>query len=68
MLYHGNMRYYTVKEVAKLLNLSYIGTRSLIQSGKLEAVNVGCGKDKIWRISEEQLSRFININLNKKEK
>jgi len=61
------MRYYTVKEIAKLLNLSYLGTRSLVQSGKIEAVNVGCGKDKIWRISEEQLNRFINNNLNKEK-
>ena len=61
------MRYYTVKEIAKLLNLSYVGTRSLIQSGKLEAVNVGCGQDKIWRVSEEQLNRFINVNLNKEK-
>lgn len=61
------MKYYTVKEIAKLLNLSYIGTRSLVESRKIEAVNVGCGKTKIWRISEEQLNRFINNNLNKEK-
>lgn len=59
------MRYYTVKEIAKLLGLSYIGARALVENQKIEAVNVGCGKTKIWRISEEQLSRFINNNLNK---
>lgn len=68
MIFHFDMRYYTVKEIAKLLQLSYIATRTLIQKGKIQALNVGAGQDKIWRISESELERFIKNNLNIKEK
>lgn len=70
MIYHGNMRYYNVREVATMLSLSYGYVRMLIEAGKLEAVNVGLRSEKIWRISEAELERFkkTNSNINKGEK
>lgn len=46
---------YTVEEVAKMLKVSHMTVRRLIESGDLEAFKVG----NQWRIKHEALDRFM---------
>jgi excisionase family DNA binding protein len=56
------MKYYSVKEVAAILGLSYSFVRFLILNKRLEAIDVGCGKERIWRVSNTELERFRKDN------
>lgn len=64
MIYLGDMKYYTVKQVAEILGLSYAYVRLLIQNKRIEAIDVGYKSERIWRISEAELERFKNDNSN----
>jgi len=48
-------QYYSPEEIAKRFNLKPGTVRSWINQGKLKAVKLG----NLWRISEEELQRFI---------
>ena len=48
--------FYTVEQVAKILQLEEVTIRRHINAGKLEAVKIG----KVWRISEEALQKLID--------
>jgi len=54
--------FYTVEQVAKLLQVHWQTVLNYIKSGKLEAVKLGRG----YRISQEALDRFIKQNTSKK--
>ena len=47
-------KYFTVKEVAKRLDVTEDWIRDLIQSKQLKAVKVGK-----WRVAPEELKRFL---------
>ncbi len=46
---------YTIEEVAKMLKVSQMTVRRLIDEGELEAFKVG----NQWRITKEALDRFM---------
>ena len=48
-------KFYTVKEVADLLQIHWQSVLTYIKNGKLEAVRLGKG----YRISETALQKFI---------
>lgn len=48
-------KYFTIKEIAKLLKVSYITIFRWIHAGKLIAVKAG----KQYRIKESQLNKFL---------
>ena len=50
-----NYKFYTVQEVADILQVHWQSVLTYIKSGKLEAVKLGKG----YRISETALQRFI---------
>lgn len=50
-------RFYTITDVAEMLNISVSATRSLIHSGDLPAIQIG-GK-QAWRIEASELEAFI---------
>jgi len=52
-------KYFTVKEVAKRLDVTEDWIRDLIQSKQLKAVKVGK-----WRVAPEELKRFIESRSN----
>lgn len=58
------MKYYTVKQAAEILAVSYAFMRLLVESGEIEAANVGRGKEKIWRISEEAIQKYMKKKSN----
>jgi excisionase family DNA binding protein len=58
------MKYFTAKQVAEILGVSYIYVRTLIQKKRIEAIDVGCGAERIWRIPDTELERFKKDNSN----
>jgi len=52
-------KYFTVREVAKRLDVTEDWVRDLIQSKQLKAVKVGK-----WRVDPEELKRFIVARTN----
>jgi excisionase family DNA binding protein len=46
----------TVKQVADRLSVSPSKVRQLIDAGQLVAVDIGLGRNKLYRISEESLA------------
>jgi excisionase family DNA binding protein len=52
-------KYFTVREVAKRLDVTEDWVRDLIQSKQLKAVKVGK-----WRVAPEELKRFIKSRSN----
>jgi excisionase family DNA binding protein len=53
-----NNSFYTVEQVADLLQVHWQTVLNYIKSGKLEAVKLGRG----YRISKENLDQFISTN------
>lgn len=49
------------EEVSEMLKVAYLTVYRWIQAGKLKAVKAG----KQYRISKEQLDKFLNINNDK---
>ena len=56
------MKLYSVKEVAAMMGVSYSFVRFLILNKRLEAIDVGCKKERIWRVSDSELERFKKDN------
>lgn len=60
-------KYFTILEVAEILNCNHYSVRRLIESGKLKAHRVDNGRNengrKTLRISQEQLDEFLNNSL-----
>lgn len=55
--------FYTVEQVAELLQVHWQTVLNYIKGGKLEAVKLGRG----YRISSDALDNFIKQNSSKKE-
>jgi excisionase family DNA binding protein len=54
------MKYHSPEEIAKMFNLQAQTVRLWIRQGKLKAVKLG----GLWRISEEELQRFVEAGQN----
>lgn len=54
----NNNEFYTVEQVAELLQVHWQTILNYIKSGKLKAVRLGKG----YRISKESLDSFIKMN------
>ncbi|MDD2672084.1 MAG: helix-turn-helix domain-containing protein [Syntrophales bacterium] len=52
-------KYFTVKEVAKRLDVTEDWVRDLIQSKQFKAVKIGK-----WRVDPEELKKFIQARTN----
>ncbi len=62
------MKFYTIKEVAHILNVCTKTVISLIRDGKLQAVEIG-GTERIsFRVYEKELDRFMAENAEKYRK
>lgn len=57
-------KFYTVQEVADLLQIHWQSVLTYIKNGKLEAVKLGRG----YRISEPALQKFIADHSTRKKK
>jgi excisionase family DNA binding protein len=57
-------RFYTVQEVADILQVHWQSVLTYIKSGKLQAVKLGKG----YRISETALQRFIAAHSTRKKR
>ena len=53
-------RLITLQETAEILSISEVGVRRLLKTGKLKGFKVG----GLWRISKEEINRFLNMNSN----
>lgn len=49
-------KYYSIKEVSKMLKVAYLTVYRWIQAGKLSAIKAG----KQHRISKIELDKFVN--------
>lgn len=59
---------YSVRKVAKMLDVTTYTVRHWIKNGKLKAVKIPDNSDKSqWFISEEELDRLRNIAANSAE-
>ncbi|WPC42792.1 helix-turn-helix domain-containing protein [Clostridium sp. JS66] len=54
---------FTVKEVAKILNLSEYTVRELIHQGKLKKLNI----DKPIRVSQSAIDKLLDLDTNKSQ-
>lgn len=54
------MGFLDVKEVSHRLGCSVPKVRELFESGRLRGVNLGGKNRKVWKISEENLTKFTN--------
>jgi len=54
-------KYYTLKEVASLLKVTYMTVFRWVKGNKVKAVKAG----KQYRIRQEDLNDFINVKINK---
>jgi excisionase family DNA binding protein len=50
----------TPKEIAAKLSISTTAVRALIDKGLLRASNVGTGRNKVYRVSEDDLVAFLD--------
>lgn len=49
------MKYYTVKEVSKIINFSEFYVRQLLREKKINGIKFG----KSWRVKEEDLVKYL---------
>lgn len=56
--------FYTVDELKDILNLHEKTIQKYIREGKIEAIKVG----KSWRVSRENLNKFMHVKDEKKER
>jgi excisionase family DNA binding protein len=60
-------KYYTPTELAKMLKVNSRTIVTLIEQGKLKAINVGTKNRSHWRIFEGQYLNFLADSYEKKE-
>lgn len=51
---------YTVKEIARLLNIKANTVRAWLRSGKLHGIR--SGKNQKWRVPQSEIERVIRSN------
>ena len=49
----------TIKEVAYALSCTAKHVREMIDCGKIPAIDIGVGTKRVWRVSEEYLTKFV---------
>jgi excisionase family DNA binding protein len=54
-------KFLRLEEVANRLDTSTSTVRRLCERGKLPAVNIGTGKQRVWRVRPTDLERFAPI-------
>jgi len=59
--------YYTPQEAAELLSVNKYLILRFINTGKLVASNLGTGQRSVYRISREEIDKFIKKSKNKKD-
>jgi len=52
--------YYSPKEVSEILSVNRKTILSLINLGKIQAVNIAVGSRSLYRIPKEELDKFLN--------
>lgn len=57
-------KYYTIEQIAEMLQVVYMTVYRWIQDGKLECVKAG----KQYRIKQSQLDKFLNMKTNETNK
>ena len=57
----------TPKDIAAQLSISTTAVRALIDKGQLKASNVGTGRNKIYRVNEEDLAAFLDSRSSRKK-
>ena len=62
------MKFYTIKETAEILSVCPKTVASLIRDGKLWAVEIGGTQRISFRVSENDLDRFMAENAEKYRK
>lgn len=50
--------FYTVEQFARILKLHPNSIRKKIADGKIQAINLGLGRYKIWRIPKAEIERL----------
>ena len=55
-------KYYSVKELAKKLNVSSRTIARAIKAKRIFAFRPGCGKKSPWRIHESELLRIMHVD------
>lgn len=58
------MKFYTVEQVADILQLTEQTVRYMLNDGRLKGFKAG----KSWRVTEKDLQNFINAQLQKQNK
>lgn len=51
---------YTLDEVAAELKATYAHVWRLVKARKLAARSIGTGRKRIWRVTAEELQRFLS--------
>lgn len=54
------MKFYKIKDIQEMFDVSYLTVRSWIETGKLKAFKIG----RTIRITEEDLQNFVKSNTN----
>jgi excisionase family DNA binding protein len=57
--------YYTVSDFAQVAGIHYNTVRRAIDKGVVQAINIGTGKKKIWRIHKSEFHRIALFDLKK---
>lgn len=57
----SEVKFLRLDEVAKRLDASVSTVRRLCECGRLPAVNIGTGKQRVWRVRPTDLERFAPI-------
>lgn len=57
--------WYSLKEFAVIVGISYPIARYAVKCGKIKATNFGQGLRKIWRINKHEVDRLYKDNDNK---
>ena len=55
----AGMELFTVPEVARTLRVTVRHVWALIRDGRFKPVNVGRGRRKVYRVTTEELERFV---------
>jgi excisionase family DNA binding protein len=61
-------KFYTIVELAELLEISYQAVSNLVQEGEIEAHDLGRKGRHQWRISEASVQKFLQSRSNRPNK
>lgn len=58
-----NKEFYTIAEFAKKLHVHINTIRRAVDNGRIQAVNIGSGKKRLYRIPKSEIERIALFNL-----